>query len=114
MLFSLAYFLVGRILGTGQRPNEGKEIELLVLRHQVRVLQRQVKAPPSAASRPAPAGGGEQGDAQRPVVFVRCQARDAAPLASGARQTQVDVPEEAKHGPAKTRSRDRRLHPALS
>jgi hypothetical protein len=36
MLFSLVYFLVGRVLGTGQRPNEGREIELLVLRHQVR------------------------------------------------------------------------------
>lgn len=45
MLFSLVYFLVGRVLGTGQRPNEGREIELLVLRHQVRVLQRQVKRP---------------------------------------------------------------------
>src|SRR6266542_333920 len=45
MLFSLVYFLVGRIFGTGQRPNEGREIELLVLRHQVRVLLRQVKRP---------------------------------------------------------------------
>jgi hypothetical protein len=45
MLFSLVYFLVGRVLGTGQRPNEGREIELLVLRHQVKVLQRQVKRP---------------------------------------------------------------------
>jgi putative transposase len=45
MLFSLVYFLVGRVLGTGQRPNERREIELLVLRHQARVLQRQVKRP---------------------------------------------------------------------
>ena len=45
MLFSLVYFLVGRVLGTGQRPDEGREIELLVLRHQVRVLQRQVTRP---------------------------------------------------------------------
>jgi hypothetical protein len=36
MLFSLVYFPVGRVLGTGQRPNEGREIKLLVLRHQVR------------------------------------------------------------------------------
>ncbi len=45
MLFSLVYFLVGRILGTGRCPDEGREIELLVLRHQVSVLQRQVKRP---------------------------------------------------------------------
>jgi hypothetical protein len=30
MLFSLLDNLVDRILGTGQRPNEGREIELLV------------------------------------------------------------------------------------
>ena len=45
MLFSLAYFVVRRILGTGRRPDEGREIELLVLRHQVKVLQRQAKRP---------------------------------------------------------------------
>jgi Homeodomain-like domain len=45
MLFSLVYFLVGRILGTGQRPSEGRDIELLVLRHQVRVLQRPGRPP---------------------------------------------------------------------
>lgn len=39
MLFSLVCFLVGRIFGTGQPPNEGREIEPLVLGHQVRVLQ---------------------------------------------------------------------------
>ena len=45
MLFSIVYFLVRRILGTGRRPDEGSEIELLVLRHQVKVLRRQVKRP---------------------------------------------------------------------
>src|SRR5713101_6669390 len=45
MLFSLLYFFVGRILGTGRRPDEGRAVELLVLRHQVRVLQRKVKRP---------------------------------------------------------------------
>jgi transposase len=45
MLFSLLYFLVCRLLGAGGgRPDE-KDIELLVLRHQVKVLQRQVKRP---------------------------------------------------------------------
>jgi putative transposase len=45
MLFSLIYVLVRRILGTGRGQDEGRDIELLVLRHQVKVLQRQVKRP---------------------------------------------------------------------
>ena len=45
MLFSLLYFLVRRLLGAGGRRSTEKDIELLVLRHQVRVLQRQVKRP---------------------------------------------------------------------
>ncbi|HEY5483650.1 MAG TPA: hypothetical protein VIK31_07535 [Propionibacteriaceae bacterium] len=40
MLFSLLYFLVGRLLGAGGRRAEERDIERLVLRHQVKVLQR--------------------------------------------------------------------------
>ena len=49
MLFSLVYFLVGRVLATGRCPREGRDIELLVLRHQVRVLQRQARVAQSLA-----------------------------------------------------------------
>jgi transposase InsO family protein len=45
MLFSLLYFLVCRLLGTGGRRAEERDLELLVLRHQVKVLQRKVKCP---------------------------------------------------------------------
>ena len=45
MLFSLLYFLVCRLLGAGSRRQDQNAIELLVLRHQVKVLQRQVKRP---------------------------------------------------------------------
>src|SRR5664280_1106792 len=45
MLFSLLYFLVCRLLGAGSRRQDQNDIELLVLRHQVKVLQRQVKRP---------------------------------------------------------------------
>jgi putative transposase len=45
MLFSLLYFLVRRLLGAGGRRSDEKDVELLVLRHQVKVLQRQVKRP---------------------------------------------------------------------
>src|SRR5450830_1456228 len=45
MLFSLLYFLIHRLLGVGGRRADERDIELLVLRHQVKVLQRQVKRP---------------------------------------------------------------------
>ena len=45
MLFSLLCFLVRRLLGAGGRRPEEKDIELLVLRHQLKVLQRQVARP---------------------------------------------------------------------
>ena len=65
MLFSLLYFLVRRLLGAGSRLQDERDIELLVLRHQVKVLQRQVKRPrlhrldrvlPAAVSRAMPRG----------------------------------------------------------
>src|SRR2546425_6229344 len=43
MLFSLLYFILRRLLTTGQDPDGEREIELLVLRHQIKVLRRQVK-----------------------------------------------------------------------
>jgi hypothetical protein len=45
MLLSLLYFLVRRLLGAGARRPDERDIELLVLRHQVKVLQRQVARP---------------------------------------------------------------------
>jgi hypothetical protein len=65
MLLSLVYFLVRRLFGAGRRLQDEKDIELLVLRHQVKVLQRQVKRPRlhrldrlllAAASRAMPRG----------------------------------------------------------
>lgn len=45
MLFSLLYFLVRRLHGARSRLQDEKDTELLVLRHEVKVLQRQVKRP---------------------------------------------------------------------
>lgn len=45
MLFLLLYFLVRRFLGAADRRPDEKDIELLVLRHQLKVLQRQVTRP---------------------------------------------------------------------
>jgi len=65
VLLSLVYFLVARLLGAGSRLQDEKDIELLVLRHQVKVMQRHVKRPRlrhldrlllAAASRAMPRG----------------------------------------------------------
>jgi putative transposase len=45
MLFSLLYLLFRRILGTGRRPDLERDVEVLVLRHQLRVLRRKVRRP---------------------------------------------------------------------
>ena len=45
MLFSLLYLILCRVLGKGGRPQDERDIELLVLRHQVKVLRRQAKRP---------------------------------------------------------------------
>src|SRR5450759_5150189 len=45
MLFSLLYFLIHRLLGVGGRRADEKDIELLVLRHQLKLLQRYVTRP---------------------------------------------------------------------
>ena len=43
MLLSLLYLILRRLLATGHHPEGERHIELLVLRHQVKVLRRQVK-----------------------------------------------------------------------
>jgi hypothetical protein len=45
MLLSLFYLILRRVLGTGDRPEGERDIEMLVLRHQVKVLRRQAKRP---------------------------------------------------------------------
>lgn len=45
MLFSLLYHLVRCLLGATHRAEDERDIEILVLRHQLQVLRRQVKRP---------------------------------------------------------------------
>ncbi len=45
MLCSVLYLILRRLIGTGHPSDEEREVELLVLRHQLKVLRRQVKRP---------------------------------------------------------------------
>jgi putative transposase len=45
MLFWLLYLVVHRLLGTRERAHDKRDVEILVLRHQLSVLRRQVNRP---------------------------------------------------------------------
>src|SRR5712691_8302177 len=45
MLLLVVYLILRRVLGALPRPDDERDIELLVLRHEVKVLRRQVKRP---------------------------------------------------------------------
>jgi hypothetical protein len=106
MVLSLVYFamrcLVQAVVRSGRGDLE-REVELLVLRHQLKVLSRGARRPPfcrrdrmlvAAVSRILPRGT---------VAGVRRDSPDPAPVARGAGPTQVDLwPPRA--GQARTRS----------
>jgi hypothetical protein len=67
-MWSLVYLLirtlVALIIGTGKRGRDdgAKDLEILVLRHQLRVLRRTSGPPKLPAYRPGPARGNQPGD----------------------------------------------------
>ena len=105
MLFSLLYLVLRRVLGTGYRPQDERDIELLVLRHQVRILKRQIKRPRLRRLDRVLLAAASRTMQQEPVVLVRGEARDPAPLAPRAGRHEVDIQEERSSRPATGRSR---------
>jgi hypothetical protein len=88
------YLVLRRLLGlTHGSGDAAKDVEIAVLRHQIRVRRRQVGHP---SFRPIDRGVPRRGrpdSAPRPLEVVPCHAPDRAPLAPRARAAQVDVPE---------------------
>jgi hypothetical protein len=95
MLLSLVYLAVRRLLrlltAGSDRDDVAREVEILVLRHQLRVLSRGRRLP---LQRPGsdPAGGGERAAPTRSVAVFPGLASDRTPLAPRAHKTQVELP----------------------
>jgi hypothetical protein len=98
VLFGLVYVLlrrVVRLLAGSSNDELSTEVELLVLRHQLKVLKRQVGRPRlrrrdrlfMAVIRERPSSCS--------VVLVPCQPADAPSVAPGAREAEVDHRAEA-------------------
>ena len=96
MLFHLFYLLTIRLFGwlvLLARSDTSKEVEILVLRHEIAVLRRQVTRPkPDWADRAVIAALGATA-AQTPSAAPDRDDRHAARLASAPGQEQVDLPE---------------------
>jgi hypothetical protein len=101
MLFSLLYLAVRRLLRT-LAPASGdelsQEIEILVLRHQLRVLARGRRLPPAAAGA---------------LAGVCRLAPDAAAVAQGTGAPQVDLPARAQDRQASAAGGNRSTHPQV-
>src|SRR6266508_3740176 len=93
MLLSFLYVSLQRLLallalrGTNEAD---KDLEILVLRHQVAVLHRQVKRPDLQGDRPSLPGRSQPGALPGALGSLPGAARDPAPVAPPAGREEVD------------------------
>ena len=95
MLVSALYVVICRLLELIVllgRKDRAKELEILVLRHELSILRRQVGRPHFEAHDRVLLGG-VQPDASSPLLdCVLCPARNAPGVASPARRPPLDIP----------------------
>ena len=95
MLSRLAYLLLCRtfqLLVLLVRGDAAKDLEILVLRHQLTVLRRQVACPRLEPARPSSTRCSQPRAAPCALVVLPGQAGDAVALASAACRWGVDLP----------------------
>jgi hypothetical protein len=91
VLISLVYVLMRRVLYLVMlfgRSRDFKELEIVMLRHELSILRRRTNRPPMT---PRVSGRGEPALATDSMAVVRRHASDATALASPARGLAMDV-----------------------
>ena len=94
MLWSFAYLVACRLFALVVlcfRSSGSKELEIVVLRHELSILRRQAKRPQLRESDRLPARGVESGGASAVLVGVLGEFADAAALAPAAGRAPLDV-----------------------
>lgn len=111
-LVSLIVRAFARLLAGGRADSGAQALEILVLRHQLRVLRRKAGAAPSSGPSTGCSWLRRACPAKGPVAVVHGHSADAPAMAPGARPKKVDLWPGRKAGTATGRSRGARSDPA--